>query len=303
VDEFNALFEIPSDVETHDAFSITEKWILSRSAATAAAVQSGIENYRFNEAAGAVYQFVWHEFCDWYLEAAKPALYEKEGEARRLAARSVLARVLKDILVMLHPFMPFVTEEIWHALPMTKGAIMAARYPTDGRDGQCFSAPEVEREMGFIFDLISAVRNIRGEMNIQPSLQLDITLYAPDEKERKLIQENASLIQNLSRVEHLDLTDTDTVPPSSATSVVGGATLYVSLEGVIDFEKEVQRLEKEIGRVTKELVSVSKRLSNESFLDKAPEDVVEKVKSQQQLFQEKSDTLTANLKRIQAMQG
>ena len=303
VDAASALFELPSDVETHDAFSITEKWILSRSAATAAAVQSGIENYRFNEAAGALYQFVWHEFCDWYLEAAKPALYEKEGEARRLAARSVLAKVLKDILVMLHPFMPFVTEEIWHALPMTKGAIMAARYPADGIDGHSFAAPEVEREMDFVFDLISAVRNIRGEMNIQPSLQLDITLYAPDENERKLIQENTSLIRNLSRVDNLDLTDTDAVPSSSATSVVGGATLYVSLEGVIDFEKEVQRLEKEIGRVTKDLVSVSKRLSNESFLDKAPEDVVEKVKSQRQMFQEKSDTLTANLERIKAMQG
>ncbi len=296
---FSTQFDLSSDT----AFSIAEHWILSRSCATASAVSTGIKNYRFNDAAGAVYQFVWHEYCDWYLEAAKPALYGKEGEERLDAARKVLAKVLKDILLMLHPFMPFVTEEIWNALPMVKGSIMEARYPECDARGKDFRNTSIEKQMTFVFDLISAVRNIRGEMNIQPSMQLNVTMYAVDDEEKRLIRENRSLIENLSRLDSLHLIDTDEVPLSCATAVVNGTTVYVSLKGVIDFEKEEQRLEKEISKVTKELISVSRRLSNESFLDKAPEDVVEKVKEQKQMLQEKNDTLTFNLERIKKMKA
>ncbi|MBF0574291.1 MAG: class I tRNA ligase family protein, partial [Desulfamplus sp.] len=283
------------------SYSISEHWILSRCAATAEAVKSGIENYRFNDSANAIYQFVWHEFCDWYLEAAKPALYEKEGQKRRDASRTVLARVLRDILVMLHPFMPFVTEEIWQALPTVSGSIMEAPFPEDNDADYTFRNLQVEKNMEFIAALISGIRNIRGEMNIQPSLQLNVVLHTLDNTEKQLITDNTSLIENLSRLETLALSDNGDAPISCATGVVMGTTIYVSLKGVIDFDKEEQRLEKELDKVTKELISISKRLTNESFLDKAPDEVVEKVKEQQILLQEKSDKLTLNLNKIKQM--
>lgn len=283
------------------AYSISEHWILSRSAATAEAVRSGIENYRFNEAANAIYQFVWHEFCDWYLEASKPALYDKEGQKRRDASRTVLAKVLKDILIMLHPFMPFVTEEIWQALPTVRGSVLEAAFPTDDDPDHTFRDLKVEKNMEFIVGLISGIRNIRAEMNIQPSMQLNVVMFTQDGEEKRLITENPSLIENLSRLESITLSDTPDAPASSATGVVMGTTIYVSLKGVIDFDKEEQRLEKELEKVTKELLSVSKRLTNESFLDKAPDDVVEKVKEQQQMLQEKSDKLNLNLDKIKQM--
>lgn len=285
------------------SYSMSEHWILSRSAATAEAVSSGIENYRFNDSANAIYQFVWHEFCDWYLEAAKSALYEKEGQKRRDASRSVLAKVVKDIIIMLHPFMPFVTEEIWHALPTVSGSVMEASFPADNDPDYTFRNLQVEKDMEFIVALISGIRNIRGEMNIQPSLQLNVILQTSDQLQKRLITDNTSLIENLSRLESLTLSDSDTAdaPVSCATGVVMGTTIYVSLKEVINFDKEETRLEKELDKVIKELISISKRLTNESFLDKAPDDVVEKVKEQQQMLQDKRDKLTLNINKIKQM--
>ncbi|MCP4021754.1 MAG: valine--tRNA ligase [Desulfobacteraceae bacterium] len=284
-----------------ETLSLTEKWILSRSAATSLAVKEGIENYKFNEAASAAYQFVWHEFCDWYIEATKPTLFEKEGEQRRNTARAVLSKVLEDILVMLHPFMPFVTEEIYHILPATQGSIMKASYPYDPKIYEKDRAPALEKDMTFVFQLISGIRNIRSEMNIQPSMKLNVHANTSDSKEKELIQRNQSIVMNLSRLENFAFCNVNDIPGSCASSVTGNTTCFVSLEGVIDFNKEIQRIEKELGKNTKELLSVSKRLRNESFLDKAPEEVIEKVKNQHDGLQEKHDKLSQNLSRIKAM--
>ncbi len=281
--------------------NLTEKWILSRCAQTSLAVKDGIETYKFNEAASAVYQFVWHEFCDWYLEAAKPGLYEKEGPQRRDAARSVLSKVLEDILIMLHPFMPFVTEEIYQILPATNGSIMAASYPYSDDEYQAHQDETAEKEMPFIFGLISGVRNIRSEMNIQPSMKIKVLAQTEDEKEKILIAENKSVIINLATLESLHFSDADKVPASSASTVMGDTTCFVSLEGVIDFDKEIQRLEKELEKNTRELLSVQKRLNNESFLEKAPQEVIQKVTHQHADLEEKNRKLQENLERIQKM--
>ncbi|SDU21574.1 valine--tRNA ligase [Desulfobacula phenolica] len=281
--------------------TLSEKWILSRCACTTLAVKQGIENYRFNEAASAAYKFVWHEFCDWFLEIAKPALYEKEGVQRRDCARSVLAKVLEDILVILHPFMPFVTEEIYSILPSTTGSVMAADYPYDEKTYDTFRDETVEKDMDFVFGLISGVRNIRSEMNIQPSMKIKVLGYTNDEKEKIIIAENKSMIVNLATLESFYFCDADNIPSSCATSVTGDTTCFVSLEGVIDFDKEIKRLEKELEKNTKDLLGVQKRLHNESFLEKAPETVVQKVKAQYADFEEKNNKLKENLERIQQM--
>ncbi len=286
-----------------------EKWILSRTAATAEAVKSGIENYKFNEAAGSVYQFVWHEFCDWYLEAEKPALYDKNNTARQDTAKAVLAAVLKNILIMLHPFMPFVTEEIWDILPMVQGSVMKAVFPCKDQTLMKMRDPETENNINFIFELISGIRNIRSEMNIQPSMKLNVKMESSDPLEKTCIEKNSAMIQNLANLGDIDCLDQseiaafhgDDASASSATAVVNSTTIHVSLKGVIDFEKEESRLTREIEKITKELLSVSKRLNNESFLDKAPEAVVAKVKAKQEMLEIKNDKLKDNLNRIRGM--
>ncbi len=290
-----------SDIDKKD-LSVIEKWILSRTAATARAVKDGIENYKFNEAAGSIYQFVWHEFCDWYLEAEKPALYDKQGTKRQNTAKAVLADVLKNILIMLHPFMPFVTEEIWDILPTVQGSVMNAVFPCNDSNLIKMYDPEIEKEVNFVFGLISGIRNIRGEMNIQPSMKLNAKMETADPSEKKCIDLNGAMIEHLAHLSGLDATNQmENVSETSATAVVGNTTIFVSLKGVIDFEKEQNRLKKEIEKITKELLSVSKRLNNESFLDKAPEAVVEKVKIQQNMLEIKNDKLKNNLNRIKKM--
>ena len=285
-------------------FSAPERWILSRSAATAAAVHNGIETFKFNEAASAVYQFTWHEFCDWYVETAKQALYGKEGEKRCRVVRAVITEVLKNTLIMLHPFMPFVTEEIWDKLPTTTGSIMSARFPGINADDPLLVRDEaVEADMAHLFGVISGIRNIRSTMNISPSMELGVDMQTMDAHERAIIEENSAMIRTLARLNRLEVTDSGEAPASSATAVVNGTSIYVSLMGVIDFEKEAARLENEIAKVTSELVAVSKRLSNESFLEKAPEEVVEKVKTLRRGLEEKNDKLRENLGRINKIAG
>jgi valyl-tRNA synthetase len=281
--------------------TLPERWILSRGAQTALEVKQGIEKYKFNEAASAIYQFVWHEFCDWYLETAKPALYEKEGAQRRNCARAVLSKVLEDIIIMLHPFMPFVTEEIYHILPTTNGSVMAARFPHSDADYQTYKSQEAETDMGFVSELISGIRNIRSEMNIQPSTRIKVLCFTKDEKEKLIIAENKAVIVNLATLESLFFCDEKTIPSASASSVTRGTTSFVSLEGVIDFDKEISRLTKELDKNTKELLGVQKRLNNDSFLEKAPEQVIEKVKAQHAELEDKDVKLKENLERIQKM--
>ena len=237
------------------------------------------------------------------MEAAKPALYGKEGEKRCKVVKAVISEVLKNTLIMLHPFMPFVTEEIWEKLPITSGSIMSARFPGVDENLLLVRDEAVESDMAHVFGVISGIRNIRSTMNIPPSMLLGVNIQTMDAHERRTIEENQAMIENLARLDSLGVTDAGEAPPSSATAVVNGTSIYVSLKGVIDFDKEAARLDKEIAKVTKELVAVSKRLNNESFLEKAPEDVVEKVKTIQRGLEEKNDKLKENLQRINKIAG
>ncbi|MDA3915842.1 MAG: valine--tRNA ligase [Deltaproteobacteria bacterium] len=285
----------------YEKLSLAEKWILSRCAHTSLLVKQGIENYKFNEAASAVYKFVWHEFCDWFIETAKPALYDKEGVQRRNCARSVLSKVLNDTVIMLHPFMPFVTEEIYSILPGTNGSVMKASYPYNKKEYGIYRNEVVEKDVQFVFDIISGIRNIRSEMKIQPSMKLKVLAHTEDKREKIIIAENKSFIVNLATLESFYFCETDTIPSSSASSVTGDTTCFVMLEGVVNFDKEIARLEKEVAKNTKELLGVQKRLNNESFLDKAPDNIIQKVKAQHSDLEEENNKLKENLERIVKM--
>ncbi len=276
--------------------SLPDKWILSRLQKTTAEVTAALETYRFNEGAGAVYNFVWHEFCDWYLEAIKPVLYDKKGPEAAEATRAVLWRVLRDILVLLHPFIPFVTEEIWHHMPGTDGSIMVAGHPADATDS--FEHPESESEMALLMEVITGIRNVRGEMNIAPSLSLIVQVQSEDDHIRQTIAGHQDLIGNLAKLDSLAVDNIGQRPKSSATAVIKGASIFVSLEGIIDFGKETLRLEKEINKLAAELSKVVKKLENDGFLNKAPADVIEKVRQKQSALLEKQQKIQANLDKI-----
>ncbi|MCG2829808.1 MAG: valine--tRNA ligase [Desulfobacteraceae bacterium] len=282
--------------------SLPDRWILSRLNTVTENVNDALDNYRFNEAAGTIYKFVWHEFCDWYLEIIKPVLYGKERQNERDSTLSILWRVLHDILLLLHPFMPFVTEEIWHKLPGTEGSIMKAAFPATASDASITEKDsEAESKMEVITEIISGIRNIRGEMNIAPSLNLEASVQSNDKLKIETIKQYQDIIINLAGLKSFSASESEKKPKSSATAIVNGASIFVSLEGILDFGKEAGRLEKEINKLAKELSAVSNKLSNEKFLNKAPADVVEKVKEKNMALLEKHQKLQANLEKIKEL--
>ncbi|CAB5163218.1 Valyl-tRNA synthetase (EC [Olavius algarvensis associated proteobacterium Delta 3] len=284
--------------------TLADRWILSRLARVTRSVSDAIDTYRFNDAAGELYQFVWHEFCDWYVEASKPTLYGKDTSPEGMAVtKAVLWNVLRDILLLMHPFMPFVTEEIWHQLPGVEGSIMTASFPEhdDGRRGIQVD-PDAESEMALVSGIVTGIRNIRGEMHLPPSLQLNVSVHSREDRLRRVVDAYRGMIVNLARLTALTVAAPGPRPKQSATAIVDGASIYVSLEGIIDFEKEQQRLEKEIAKLAAELGTVSTKLSNPNFLEKAPADVVEKVREKHRSLDEKQQQLAVNLERIKELQ-
>ncbi len=268
-----------------DGHSLPDRWILSRLQALTVTVSDAIDGYRFNEAAGALYNFVWHEFCDWYLEAIKPVLYDKRGAGQKSATLVVLRRVLGDTLILLHPFIPFVTEEIWHKLPGAEGSLMRAVHPLDDtRSAALVHDHDAESQMKLITDIITGVRNIRGEMDLPPALELTVELQSEDKKVRTTVAEHRDIILSLARVKGLSIVEPGKKPASAATTIIEGGTLFVPLEGIIDFEKEAERLQKRINKVNADLLPVVKKLNNEDFLKKAPADVVAGAREKQDLL-------------------
>jgi valyl-tRNA synthetase len=247
--------------------SLQDRWILSRLNRVARQTEAALDAYKFNEAAGAVYQFVWHELCDWYLEAIKPTLYDKTGSREKAATLSVLWYVFKGALILLHPFAPFVTEEIWHALPGTEGSIMKAAWPDHIQPGD---DPAAEKQMETVMAVITGIRNVRGEMNISPSTALTVAVHPENSETGSVVERNRDLIGNLARLNGLTVDVAMQRPRAAATVLVDGATVYVLLEGIIDFVQEQTRLEKEIGKLTKELSGMNKNWATRIFSTKRP---------------------------------
>jgi valyl-tRNA synthetase len=282
--------------------SLCDRWILSRLNKTAGTVEEALDQYRFNDAAGALYQFVWHEFCDWYLEAIKPVLYGDRGEEQKNATLAVLWHVMKETLILLHPFIPFVTEEIWSKLPGSQGSIMLAHWIRERHPDYTGRFDEsAEADMKLLAEIITGIRNIRGEMNIPPSTALDVVIDCPEEYNRGLLKTQQEILSSLARLNRIDIRAGGDRPRASAFSTVSGATIWVPLEGIIDFNKEKDRLEKELAKIVKELTQISKKLNNADFLAKAPADVKEKVKEKESDFLEKQQKFQANLDKIRAL--
>ncbi len=261
------------------SLSLADAWILTELNKAIRATRSALEEYRFNDAADILYQFTWHTFCDWYIELSKPLLNTEAAPYTKWT----LCHVFRSILELLHPMIPFVTEEVWQNLPGSpEESIVITRYP---REDSELDFPEKALKMGYIIDIISGVRSIRGETNIPPSTQLDIVLRMKSKEIEAAVSEYGFFVRDLARVKSIGLIPEGAPRPKHcALAVTGEAEVYVPLEGVIDIDKEKDRLDKQIAKLEKELEGKRKKLSNKDFLQKAnPEVVEEQVKIKDEL--------------------
>ncbi len=284
-----------ADLQAED-LNLADRWILSRLASTVDSARTAIDSYRFNDYAHVLYQFTWHEFCDWYIEMSKLSLNGTLGD-RPDKTRKVLVVVLEQILRLLHPLMPFVTEEIWHALEVGEGSIMVRPYP---RANERWRGPEAERKMGFLTEVIRAIRNLRTEMNCPPSKEVEVIFYSRD-SELDLLKSQEPYVSALARAGSLAYLTDGERPRGAATAVVGSTELYLPLEGMIDAKEEEARLVKEVGKVEEELSRVQKKLANKDFLAKAKEEVIQKEKEKAEQFEEKIRTLSRSLETIRQL--
>ena len=272
--------------------SLPDRWIFSRLSLVTEEITEALDHYRFNDAAGLCYQFVWHEFCDWYLEMAKQSLYG-EDEAEKDSTIARLHTVLAASLKLLHAFMPFVTEEIWEKLPHTEGSIMYAEFP----EASDFVRDEdALRDMDLLMGVINGIRNIRGEMRIAPSKKVNILIDTADEGDAALLRTNMRYIQTLATVESVSIASDAKKPEASATAVYGRNQIHVLLKGLLDFNEEKNRLKKQIQKIEKEIEVSGRKLSNKGFLEKAPAEIVTEVKEKVDLLSLKRDKLSQNLK-------
>ncbi len=271
--------------------SLADRWILTRLAQVSGDMARALDEYRFNDAAGLCYQFVWHEFCDWYLEMAKQDLYGEDGE-RKKSARFTVKTVLMAALKLLHPFMPFVTEEIWHKIPDQHDSIMYAPFP---KSSDFISDPAAAQEMGLLMGVISGIRNIRGGMNIPPAKEISILIDMADDSEIAVIHHNLSHVRTLAKVNQISIKSNAAKPPASATAVFGQNQVHVLLKGLLDFEKEQKRIKKEIEKTQNEIVICQKKLANQDFLEKAPSHIVAQVKEKATGLNQQVEKLNNNL--------
>jgi valyl-tRNA synthetase len=274
--------------------NLADKWILSRLNNTIKDAREAIDSYRFNDFANHLYQFTWHEFCDWYLEMSKLSLNGTLGDDSAKTMR-VLIVVLEKLLLLLHPLMPFVTEEIWQTLSAGHGSIMVQPFPRT--DSQWLQA-EIEKRMEFLIDIIRAVRNLRTEMNCPPSRQVRVILFGAEE-EGAFLKAQEAYIRALARTGSVEYLTSGERPKGAATTVVGATELYVPFDDIVNFQEERERLLKEIPKVEQELARVQKKLDNQAFLTNAKEEVVQKERGKLQEFEEKLLTLRRSLRRIE----
>ncbi|MCG2770509.1 MAG: class I tRNA ligase family protein, partial [Desulfobacterales bacterium] len=289
-----------ADLDPYEKLTTVEAWIMSRLQQVIRETRKSLDTYAFDQAANTLYQFVWHEFCDWYLELIKPQLYDKEAAATRRQSQSVLLRVLSAVLRLLHPFTPFMTEEIWQQLPGAQGSIMVAPYPQPEPQ---FDHPEAEAEMNLVMATITAIRNIRGEMNVPPGTQVEVFLHSPEAGAIETLNRHRQSIQILGRVQDLHCNSAAGPPAAAAKAVVEAVDIFMPLTGIIDFTEEARRLDRELEKLGKEVNQAQRKMSNEDFLAKAPAEVVAKEQAKLQAQTEKLQKLKSHRERIKELMG
>jgi valyl-tRNA synthetase len=283
--------------EQHSSF-LPDRWIRSRTQKVIKEVRESIETYRFNEAAHSIHSFVWHEFCDWYLELIKPNLYGKVEGYDPTITRSVLYHTLLDILKLLHPLMPFVTEEIYQRLPLRDGeSVMVSPFPE-------YNVSQVDEEaeeaMDIFMGVVDAIRNIRGETGIAPNIKIDAVIRANGQ--RHLLEKYGFYLKELARVAQLSFID-EAAPEKTAIGIYKGIEVFVPIRDIIDIETELGRIDKELARIEGEMEKVFNKLNNRSFREKAPPEVIAKNEANYGDLRERREKLLASKKIFESVSG
>lgn len=283
--------------------SLADRWIISKLQETESEVARAVDNYRFDLASQALYEFIWNEYCDWYLELSKPVLWDDNASApAKRGTRQTLIRVLETWLRLLHPFMPYITEEIWQTAAPLAGksgpTIMLQPYPvSDSTVVDTAANADIEWLKGFIV----GVRNIRGEMNIPPGKELTAMLANGSEEDKRRLNENVTFLKKLAKLGDISWLENDSEAPASATALVGELEILVPMAGLIDQEAELARLTKEIEKLENDVARIAGKLGNASFVDKAPEAVVAKEREKMQAQQQALETLQEQQQRIRQL--
>ncbi len=284
-------------------FSLPDRWIVSRLQKTIKAMDEAISEYRFDLLAHAIYDFTWNEFCDWYLELSKPILNSSDSTAQELqGTRFVLVTVLETLLRLLHPIMPFITEEIWQRVgPLAEKSgksIMVQPYPQFSAD---LEDKDAEKELEWVKNIIVAIRTLRSEMNIAPGKQLSVLFNKGTANDRKYFEKNERLVKSLAKLEKITWLSEKDKHPESATALAGDLEILIPMAGLIDKAEESSRLNKEIVKLSKEIERAENKLQNPSFVDKAPQDVVTKERDKLSELKTTLQKLSEKLEKISAL--
>ncbi|UOQ46243.1 valine--tRNA ligase [Halobacillus salinarum] len=284
------------DIDLSGSKSVADEWILTRLNQTIDQVTKNIEKYDFGEAGRHLYNFIWDEFCDWYIEMAKLPLYG-EDETRIHTTRSILAYTLDQTMRMLHPFMPFLTEEIWQHLPHEGESITQASWPKAVKE---YHNEQAVQEMERLVSIIRSVRNIRSEVDTPMSKQIQLLIQTKDEAVAEELEKNRDYLERFCNPSELKISTDIQVPEKAMSAVITGAELFLPLAGLINIKDEIKRLEKELDKWDKEVERVKKKLSNEGFIKKAPEKVVEEERKKETDYLDKRAKVEARIKELNA---
>lgn len=274
-----------------ERLDLPEQWILSRLNQTINNVNRQLDRFHFNEGAKVIYEFTWSDFCDWYIEIAKTRFYS-DNKNQAQTARIVAVHVLRGILRLLHPYAPFITEELWHHF-RTEGDpdLIIAPWPVVD---QALIKESSEKQFNALQDVISAVRTMRSRLNVPPAKRADLVVRGPETATRAVV-EHVGVVKTLSRLNDVNYGVDLTKPAHSATAVVGKLELFVPLEGLIDLEVERSRLQKRYSELEKHLTGTKKKLANENFVSRAPQAVVEKERLKVEDFTHELEKVKSNL--------
>lgn len=288
-------FDVKSVNKEELKLELVDKWIFSRMNETSKEVADYIDKFQLDDAAKAVYEFLRGDFCDWYVELAKVRLYndDEAGKASKTTAQYVLWTVLEAGLRMLHPFMPFITEEIWQKIKVEGDSIMIQQYPVAD---ESLINRDIENSFEYIKDVISSLRNIKAEMGISPAKEVKVVIKTSDEVELKTLEDNYIFITKLAKIEELKYGKDMEKPEQSGFRVAGNSEVYMILTGLLNAEVEIKKIQEQIEKVQKDLDKVNAKLSDERFTSKAPAHILERERRIQKEHQDKMDKLTENLK-------
>jgi valyl-tRNA synthetase len=309
---WNAARYVLANTEEHDCgqdgsedyeLSVADAWIISRLQRCELAVSEAFTHYRFDQVSQALYEFVWNEYCDWYIELSKPVFWDKNSSPAALkGTRRTLIRVLETILRLAHPIMPYISEEIWQRIKPLAGktgaTIMLETYPV--ADTRRINE-QAEASIAWVQSIILGVRNIRGEMNISPAIALPVYLQQGNDSDKQRLQDNEQYLKKLAKLESITWLNATDEAPLSATQLVGNMKVLVPMAGFINKDAEIARLNKEIEKLGKEISKITDKLANEKFVSNAPAEVVTKERERIAEFTAAINNLQEQLQKIQSM--